>query len=70
MPLIKRVLDKKAKETGFSEARVDKLLNSMQPYMTKHVSDADLKRLIGEAKGCVRGKATSGGLLAKIFGRK
>lgn len=76
MHLDKEALSRKAthkegaKDTGFAQGHVDKLLNSMQPYMTRYASDADMKRLMGEAKECVKRKATSGKLLGKIWGKK
>ncbi len=40
---------------GFSQVRLDRLCDSMQPLMTRHVTEAEMERIFGEAEKCVFG---------------
>ena len=40
---------------GFSQARLDRICNSMQPLMTKHASDEEMERIFRDVDGFVAG---------------
>lgn len=40
---------------GFSHARLDRICNSMQPLMTKHVSDEEMERIFRDGDEFVAG---------------
>jgi hypothetical protein len=91
MPLTKRPPSKKRDSTqkpspkdeatihkgnSFSQARLDRICNSMQPLMTKHASEEELERIFRDVKGYVGEKKQKGGLgwlrrlcLARVGGR-
>jgi hypothetical protein len=64
------------KGNGFSQARLDRICNSMQPLMTKHTSEEELEGIFRNAEGFVEDKKKKGGLwwlkrlcLARVGGR-
>jgi hypothetical protein len=62
MPLTKKPTQKqkgnqqgKQPNDGLSQARLDQISESMQPLMTKHVSDDELERISRDVDGFVDG---------------
>jgi hypothetical protein len=41
------------KRNGFSQERLNRIFNSMQPTMTRHASDEDMERIFRGAEECV-----------------
>lgn len=59
---------------GFSQARLDRICNSMQPLMTKHASDEEMKSIFRDADAFVAGGGSGKrmglrGCLRSCFGR-
>jgi hypothetical protein len=58
MPLTKKPTQKqkeKQRNDSFSQARLDRISESMQPLMTKHVSDDELEMIFRDVDGFVTG---------------
>ncbi|AEO67317.1 uncharacterized protein THITE_2129241 [Thermothielavioides terrestris NRRL 8126] len=52
--------EEEKEEEGFSQARLDRLWNSMQPLLTKHASEAELEMIFGDADSFVHGNGGRG----------
>jgi hypothetical protein len=58
------------KGNSFSQARLDRICNSMQPLMTKHASEEELEWIFRDAEEYVRenkGKGRLGCLIRSLF---
>jgi hypothetical protein len=57
-------------ENGFSQERLDRIFNSMQPTMTRYASDEEMERLFWDVERCVGGVSSSRCLRRVGVGRK
>jgi SOS response regulatory protein OraA/RecX len=72
MPLRKdppKTVRQKLEAQGFSQERIDNLLNGMQPYMTKHATEEELRKLLASDSESLTWKARVKKLLARLFDR-